>query len=185
MKKLINFLIVVSCIIGLSTSLNAQTVIGSQETYKTLSSAYNWGYINKERTNPKYFPFIESIDSIKWGSNSVNNGDSIPLLIGDVPAAIEYIVVRIDTGASSTAYSTVGSTDTTFIYSRYYGNNVPIAMLADTIFSTTLGGYTSTPISTNFTESDSCLFWLKIPNPKYASGTHLYTLFFKYIKLGL
>lgn len=181
--KYILITLIFSILVLLSSHINAQDhVIGSQEKYKSELRSYNYNYYAKNNYRQP-LNFVESIDSINIPSSSVLNGDSIVMLIGDIPAVIKYMVVKVDTGSSSDPYITTGSTDTTLIYSRYYNSNIPIAMLADTTFSTINGGYTGIPVSTNFTESDSCLFWLKIPSPKYSSGTHTYTLIYNYMKL--
>jgi hypothetical protein len=186
MNKILKNILVIFITIFLiicTNKVKAQNhVIGSNEKYKSTIIAYNYSYFKKDgyRQNLSY---IESIDSINVNSSSILSGDSIVMLIGDVPAVITYAIIKVDTGSSYTPYVTSGTTDTTLIYSRYYTSNVPIAMIADTTYKTQYGGYTGVPVSTNFTESDSCLFYLKIPESKYTNGTSSYTVIYKYMKL--
>jgi len=181
MNKFIKILLTAFATLSLSMACKAQNhVVGTsqQQNYKGAVSSYYFSYRNQNANG--LIPWREAVDTVRLSSTEVLNGGNYTLVVGDVPGALTSLFVAIDTASTSDPY-TLNGTDTAFIVSKYNETNVSIGYLADTVFSTDIGGTSFVPISTNFSDIDSINIYLSIPAGKLTNGTHNYLLIYKYI----
>lgn len=181
MKKIFKQLLIMACALSLYGSIQAQDhIIGTDQPSqrKGIISGYNFGFLNKHTQTRNIMPWAYSMDSIAFDSSSVNSGDSITLLIGDVAANITSVTIEVDTGSASTAYVS-GTTDSVLVYSVINNVSVPMFALADVAFTQTNADTETVPVSSK-SDSDSCNFYLKIPATKWTTGSHSYKLYYIY-----
>jgi hypothetical protein len=181
-----NILKLTSLVIGLLLlpimSYSQKHKIGSTEPIKSYVKARNYKY--SDITNPTLaFPYAESIDTIMLYPGVIKSGGSITILEGDIPAIITGIAIKVDTGLVSTPYTVQGANDSVTVCSRYNSQTIIIASLTDASFTTPNGGFSYTPVSSNYVETNSCLYFVKIPANYYINGKHVYTVIYKYMKL--
>ncbi len=123
----------------------------------------------------------ESWGNINVTSSQMLSGDSIVCLIGARKAVISELVVVYT--PNTTPYTTTGSTDTVFIYSKTDVGNKKLAAINDNIFDETLATPSAASSGTPGSMIDSCLYWIDIPSSKYTLGDGNWDLLFKYVIL--
>lgn len=120
----------------------------------------------------------ESWGSVDVTSSQMLSGDSIMCLTGARKAVITDLVVVYT--ANTTAYTTTGSTDTTFVYTKTDVGNKKVAGINDNVFDETVATPSSASPETPGSMQDSCLYWIDIPESKYTLGDGSWKLLFKY-----